>query len=70
MRNWKNVSIGDWAKMMGAMFCVIVLGNMVFRAFMHDAYLRMAGHLLGMAGWLVIYLRIVKAIDRKNGITE
>lgn len=58
MKNWKAFSVGDWSKMMGAMFSVISIGNMDYRAFMHDEYLRMVSHLLGMAGWLVIYLRL------------
>ena len=68
MRNWKVVSTGDWAKMMGAMFCCILLGQSSLREFLRGEYVEAVYHLLGIVGWVIIYLMIVKRIDRRNGI--
>jgi len=61
-----NYTTWDWLKQFGSMFCSLFLAQWAFRSFMEGDWLQGVMHCLGTAGWMLIYLRINREIQRKN----
>ncbi len=61
-----NYTTMDWLKQMGSIFCFIFLGQWAIRAFMESDWFHGLMNSLGALGWLLIYLRINREIDKKN----
>ena len=61
-----NYTIKDWARQMGTMFCFLTLGQAFIRKLVAGDYILACGFLLGAAGWMIVYLQITKAIEKKN----
>lgn len=67
MRQIKNFTTKDWWIMMGCMFCFCFLMTWAYRAFLlEDEYVRGILHMLGAAGWAVIYCKYMKKVEKKN----
>ena len=61
-----NYTTQDWLKQMGTFFCSMALAQAFLRKLLAGDYLTACGWLLGAVGWLIIYLQIMKGIEKKN----
>ena len=61
-----NYTTRDWLKQMGVLFCLMALAQASFREFIAGNYLVACGFLLGAAGWTIIYLLVMKDIEKRN----
>jgi hypothetical protein len=51
---------------MGTMFCFLILGQAFIRKLVAGDYILACGFLMGTVGWMIVYLQITKAIEKKN----
>ena len=72
-RNWimghykiTDYTVTDWLKQAACLMAVIRLGRMLVESTAEGNYAYAIGHALGMAGWIVIYLRIMKDLRLRN----
>lgn len=68
MRHYKitDYTITDWLKQSASLMAIILLGRMLVESTAKGNYAYAMGHALGMAGWIVIYLRIMKDLRLRN----
>lgn len=65
-RKITNYTTKDWARQMGIMFCFLILGQAFIRKLVAGDYILACGFLMGTVGWMIVYLQITKAIEKKN----
>ena len=68
MRHYKitDYTVTDWLKQAACLMAVILLGRMLVESTAKGNYAYAIGHALGLAGWIVIYLRIMKDLRLRN----
>ena len=69
MKNIKitNYTTKDWLKQMGAMFCIIMLGQFAFRSIFNSKDYSCAFiAIVGIVGWGIVYHIIMKDIRKRN----
>lgn len=72
-RNWimghykiTDYTVTDWLKQAASLMAVILLGRMLVESTAEGNYAYAIGHALGLAGWIVIYFRMMKNIRLRN----
>ena len=69
MKNFKitNYTTKDWLKQIGAMFCIIMLGQFTFRSILdNEDYISAFVGIVGIVGWGIVYHIIMKEIRKRN----
>ena len=69
MKNFKitNYTTKDWLKQMGAMFCIIMLGQFTLRSILdNEDYISAFMGIVGIVGWGIVYHIIMKEIRKRN----
>ena len=62
----KDYTVTDWLKQAACLMAVILLGRMLVESTAEGNYADAIRHALGLAGWIVIYLRIMKDLRLRN----
>ena len=66
MKQIKNYTTRDWLKQAGANFCSIALATEGLRRLFDGNYLVASCILLGAVGWYIVYVSLLKEVERKN----
>ena len=66
MKQIKNYTTRDWLKQEGACFCSIALAMEGLRRLFDGNYLVGSSILLGAVGWYIVYVSLLKEVERKN----
>lgn len=56
----------DWIKQVIAMMAIMVMAQMLFQSLTEKDWPHAIGHLIGIMGWAVIYVRMMKKLRNKN----
>lgn len=67
MKQLNDFTTKDWCIMMGYMFCAFFLMGWGWDAFLKEKdYSHGILHILGAAGWLILYFKHMKKVEKKN----
>ena len=68
MRHYKitDYTVTDWLKQAASLMAIILLGRMLVESTAKGDYAYAMRHALGLAGWIVIYFRIMKDLRLRN----
>lgn len=68
MKNFRITSYttSDWLKQMVLLLVLCLLGRLLIASLSHGHYVYAAGYALGIAGWVVIYLNIMRRLRERN----
>ena len=66
MKQIKNFTTQDYLTMSLYTGCYMILGMFFFRRLLQGEHLSACLMALGCAGWVIIYLRFMKEIHKKN----
>ncbi|MGN1256922.1 MAG: hypothetical protein ACI4UA_07145 [Bacteroidaceae bacterium] len=61
-----SYTTSDWLKQLALLLVLCLLGRLLIASLSHGHYVYAAGLSLGMAGWAVIYLRMMRRLRDKN----
>lgn len=61
-----SYTTSDWLKQLVLLLVLCLLGRLLIASLSHGHYVYAAGHALGMAGWAMIYLRMMRRLRDRN----
>ena len=61
-----DYTISDWMKQAGVLMVLAILARMTITSVARENYVHTIGHTLGLAGWIMIYFRLMKKLRERN----
>ncbi|MGN0232847.1 MAG: hypothetical protein ACI4B5_00305 [Bacteroidaceae bacterium] len=68
MKHFKitDYKTSDWFRQFSALLVICLLGRLLFTSVISGHYAYAAGHALGLAGWFMVYLRMMRTLRERN----
>ena len=61
-----DYTISDWMKQAGVLMVLAILARMTITSVARENYVHAIAHTLGLAGWIMIYFRMMKGLRERN----